>query len=249
MLVASLRISSLRISSLRCHCYWENWGFQQPQFVTVAFSNFDFSPLLSSWFSAPAHVSSETFAHRLSPCSYNSTCSTWSYPRLTATKSLNFPHLETQSGWLCTTPMPSHQSLINVLLSCTFKLLEIESSVLTAACSLPPFIPLKLRTVFWLLPSSQQTALTPYSNSTLQILFSTPSKYLMNLSPCLILVPSVWSQGPHVSGYEFMLGLGRASTFAFPSYSITLPPELVVLKHKPEVISYSKTFSYTSLTG
>ena len=48
---------------------------------------------------------------------------------------------------------------------------------------------------------------------------------------------------------KFMLGLGGASIFAFPSYSITLPPDLVVLKYKPEVISYSKTFSYTSLTG
>ena len=48
---------------------------------------------------------------------------------------------------------------------------------------------------------------------------------------------------------EFMLCLGRASISAFPSYSIILPPELVVLKYKPEVISYSKTFSYTPLTG
>lgn len=249
MLVASLRIPkfknfkstmSLLLRELRdfSNLNLSRWLFQIPWLLS----------LLSSWFSAPAHVSSETFAHWLSPCSYNSTSVLLGpIPWLTATKSLNFPHLETQSGWLCITPMPSHQSLINVS-----AFLHFQASGNRVICphSCLFFTSIhSIKTQNCILASALTAdCLDSLQQLNLQILFSTPSKYLMDPSPASFLFP--------VSEVKALMSLDtslclvlQGFTFCLPSYSITLPPELVVLKHKPEVISYSKTFSYTSLTG
>lgn len=119
---SKMLVASWRISSLLCHRYWENWGFQQPQFVTVAFSNLTSLYLILD--SQPLSMSPKKLLPNDYPLALIILLVLFllgPIPNALPPRAKTPLILKHRAGWLCTTPMSSHQSLINFLLFLHFQ--------------------------------------------------------------------------------------------------------------------------------